>query len=97
MNLNNEFQLDINTTDNNMKVVQNRPTRYNSIMTPQRSSAMRSSMKGAKQKRNFSPFRTGSTVRNENETLTVEDFSQPKFIPSKMVEGNLVQLTVQNH
>ena len=40
-------------------------------------------------------FEKNST--NENETLTVEDFSQPKFIPSKMVEGNLVQLSVQNH
>ena len=81
MNLNNEFQLDINTTDNNMKVVQNRPTRYNSIMTPQRSSAMRSSMKGAKQKRNFSPFRTGSAVRNENETLTNLDVYQNSTTP----------------
>ena len=38
------------------------------------------------------------TNSNTNETttqiLTVNDFSLPKFIPSKMVEGNLVQLSV---
>ena len=39
-------------------------------------------------------FEKNST--SENQTLTVKDFSLPKFIPSKMVEGNLVQLSVQN-
>lgn len=42
---------------------------------------MRSSMKGAKQKRNFSPFRTGSALRTENETLTNLDVYQNSPTP----------------
>ena len=77
MNLNNSFQMDTATGGVNASAM---PGGLHSLLSPQRTSIMRSSMKGA-QNRHFSSFRTGQTTKADADMLTNLDVHHTQHTP----------------